>query len=210
MTIKLYDCTLDHWPTVRIAVTLPASAAEVQEQVDDEYLAGLSERMLPEEPTEADLLALEHETTRVNALRQVYQADEKGWLEANHQRLANDPESEPKDFASAFPALFGPSKFADRFAVVDAKAEYFRLYSLISSMCQFKAVEVEPGAPEPEAEHKNWTAIRKQVGTVGTERPRVAPASKAAPVQSSPASEAAGASGIATNLGTTPATEPKS
>ena len=175
MSLKLYDCILDHWPTVRIPVTLPESAEEVLSLVEDAYLDGLPEKMLGDDPSEAELLALRHETIRIEGLRSVFKADGAAWLRNNLPRMTREPESEPKDFKSAFPAIFASSGFLARFVSADAKAEYFRLYHLDSSMCDWSIKEVHPGDPEPPAEHKDWTAIRKQVGTHGTERPRTAP-----------------------------------
>jgi hypothetical protein len=170
MLVKTFDCTLLHWPTVRIHVNVPTSAAEVLEQVADGYLADLPKRMLPESPTDADRLALKHEARRLCDLQKFYKADEAAWLKNNSARLAADPASEPKDFAAAFPALFVESGFADRFAKWDVRTEYFRLYGLESSPLQWTVSQVDPLSPAPAAESDGHAGIRKQIGTHGTER----------------------------------------
>ena len=95
MIVKSFDCTLLHWPTARISVNVPSSAVEVLEQVADEYLADLPKRMLPQEPTDADKLALGHEARRLGVLKRVFTADEAAWSRQNAARLAKDPESDP-------------------------------------------------------------------------------------------------------------------
>lgn len=170
MIVKTFDCTLEHWPTARIHVNVPSSASEVLEQVADGYLTALPKRMLPENPTDADKLALKHEAQRLCDLVQLYKGDEAAWLRANAARLAADPESDPKDFASAFPDLFASSRFADRFAKWDVRTEYFRLYGLHSSINAWTVKEVDPDSPAPEPESDGHAGIRKQIGTHGTER----------------------------------------
>lgn len=169
MLAKYFDCLLDDGhPTVRVLVEVPESAAEALAMVDTKHLDSLNAVVPDNDPGKN--LALAHEEARVALLEKMIAAQEATW-DRDHAHLdEDDPEKQAK-FADAFPALFEAENFAGRFAKEDAKAEYFRLYGIVSSCAAFTAVEVDPkDKPAPAAEHKNWTKIRKQVGSIGTER----------------------------------------
>lgn len=170
MLSKYFDCHLDDGhPVVRVHVDVPETAQEVLESSAPGRLEVLAES-LPANASDQQKAALEHERTRVEVLTKLLSAAKAEWQRENAERLAEDPQSQPATFEAAFPQIFASSNFADRFAKADARAEYFRLYGLVSSCAAFTAVEVQDGAPAPDAEHKNWTKIRKQIKTVGTER----------------------------------------
>lgn len=172
MLAKLFDCQLhDGHPLVRIPVDVPETAAEVIALLEPEHLTSLAESVPGDDP--GHNLALAHEETRVAELGKLFDHEQNAW-QRERERLAAADDGEPLEgpatFEAAFPEVFERSNFAARFAQADAKAEYFRLYALISSTAQFTATEVEAEHPAPEPEHKNWTKIRKQKGLVGTER----------------------------------------
>lgn len=172
MLSKLFDCRLDDGhPTVRIPVDVPESAAEVLALLAPEHLQSLTEAVLTDDP--GHNLALAHEEQRVEVLGKLFDQEKALW-EREHARLkaaaADEPLPGPQTFEAAFPEIFARKGFAARFAKADAKAEYFRLYSLLKSTATFTAIEAAADHPAPEAEHKNWTKIRSQKGLVGTER----------------------------------------
>lgn len=170
MLSKLFDCHLDDGhPVVRVHVDVPETAQEALEMAAPGRIDVLAES-LPANPSDQQKAALEHERTRVEVLTKLLIAGKTEWQRENASRLEDDPQSQPATFEAAFPQVFLQSHFADRFAKADAKAEYFRLYGVVSSCAPFTAVEVQDGAPTPDAEHKNWTKIRKQIKTVGTDR----------------------------------------
>lgn len=70
------------------------------------------------------------------------------------------------------------------FIVADAKAEYFRLYGIERSHNEFTA-QVVTGSPPDLVEPPEWIAIRKQIGTFGTDRKPV-PESPSAGVATAP------------------------
>lgn len=172
MLAKLFDCQLhDGHPVVRIPVDVPESPAEVFAMIDPAHLASLAEAVPGDDP--GHNLALAHEETRVATLRKLFDHDQTAWQRERDQLAAaadGEPLEGPATFEAAFPEIFERSNLANRFAQADAKAEYFRLYSLVTSTAHFTAMEVEAEHPAPETEHKNWTKIRKQKGLVGTER----------------------------------------
>lgn len=177
MITKLFDCVLDAgYPTVRIPVSVPETAQEVLDRVSKDSIEAAAEKYAAAGLTNEERLERFHELLAVQTMRELYLKDETQWLRQNGPRLVKKPDSEPKDFASAFPSLFAESDFAKRFALADAKAEYFRLYGLHSSSAAFKVVEAAPGSPAPVGEHEGFRDLRQQekVDTFGTERHPIA------------------------------------
>ncbi len=165
--MKLFDVSLDHWPTYRVPVLdAPATAAEVLELVSADYRKKL----------DADFAALAKPTdNQKEAYREAVQCAvaTAGELKAIVGEWSMDnPGKSLADFQAAFAANWVAMKYADRFAAADAIAEYKRLYGLESSHNPFLAVEVQPGTPPPPEESDGWKALRKQEGlaTWGTER----------------------------------------
>lgn len=170
MLTKLFDCQLDAgYPKVRILVEAPETAQEALEMVDPERLADLAKHF-PGKPTAEQLAARDHELLRAAVMGKLVDAERAKWLRENEGRLAEEPNSEPATFEAAWPEVFETSQIAARFALADARAEYFRLYGVTDSCAAFYTEPVEASAVAPDAEHKNWTKIRKQIKTVGTER----------------------------------------
>lgn len=170
MLTKLFDCQLDAgYPKARILVEVPETAQAALDLVDPQRLADLAKHF-PGKPTAEQLAARDHELLRVAVMAKLVDAERAKWLRENQVRLAEEPQSEPATFEAAWPEIFETSQIASRFALADARAEYFRLYGVTDTCAAFYSEAVESSAAEPDAEHKNWTKIRKQIKTVGTER----------------------------------------
>lgn len=164
MLPKLFDCTLNHWPTQRISVNVPESGQEVLELLSQDNLAAVAKRAAdPAADKEAKLAAF-HVAQALKVMAQTFERDQASWLYSHADKT-------PEDFAAEFPVLFESSQFAQRFARADVTAEFMRLYGLIKTPANAWTIkEVDGAEPEPAEEHDNWKAIRKNIKTHGTER----------------------------------------
>lgn len=170
MLTKLFDCQLDAgYPKARILVEVPETAQEALELVNPDRLADLAKHF-PGKPTEEQLAARDHEMLRAAVMTKIVDAERATWTRENAASPDDEPEGPPATFEAAWPEIFLRADVAARFARADARSEYFRLYGVTDSCAALHLEEIKSDVAPPDPEHKNWSKIRKQIKTFGTER----------------------------------------
>lgn len=213
MPVTLYDATLEHWPTVRIAVTVPASAEEVLSLIEPDLSASLVSQLQivsgqvvpqPGDAVAAHVAQVQADWLKANPgkaaadfkvayLGQIDRAIEYSGLLTKlvdtdrSTWLAAKPGKTVADYQEWFKSTWADGSFVRAFVAVDVKAEYFRLHGIETSHNPFTFKEVQQGdaiaAHGPGVDAAGFDKVRQQLGTVDRPATAVVMPSVPAPAQ---------------------------